>query len=102
MSDISSRAAKLSHDLQRVIDDAEALLRTTAGTADDATRDLRQRVQAGLAAARENLDHLQDATVERARAAARATDGYVRENPWQSVGAAAALGLLVGVLIARR
>lgn len=102
MSDISSHASRLSHDLRRVMDDAEALLRSTAGSADDATKDLRQRVQASLEAAQHNLSALQDATVERARAAARAADGYVHDNPWSSMGAAAALGLLVGVLLARR
>jgi ElaB/YqjD/DUF883 family membrane-anchored ribosome-binding protein len=33
---------------------------------------------------------------------ARATDDYVHENPWSSIGAAAGVGLLVGMLIARR
>jgi ElaB/YqjD/DUF883 family membrane-anchored ribosome-binding protein len=30
------------------------------------------------------------------------TDEYVRDNPWQAIGAAAAAGFLVGVLIGRR
>lgn len=34
--------------------------------------------------------------------AALATDEYVRANPWESVGVAAAVGLVIGMLIARR
>lgn len=29
-------------------------------------------------------------------------DGYVRENPWLTIGAAAGVGLLVGLLFRRR
>jgi len=37
-----------------------------------------------------------------AREMADATEEYVRDNPWQSVGVAAGVGLLIGLLIARR
>jgi len=30
------------------------------------------------------------------------TDTYVRDNPWRAVGISAAVGALVGILIARR
>ena len=45
-----------------------------------------------------------DKTAKRstAKAAAKATDGYVHENPWKSVGIAAGVGLLLGMLIGRR
>ena len=34
--------------------------------------------------------------------AARATDTYVHDNPWKSVATGAAIGVIVGLLIARR
>ena len=34
--------------------------------------------------------------------AARATDDYVHDNPWQAIGVAAAVGFLVGLVISRR
>ena len=40
--------------------------------------------------------------MERTKEAARATDEYVHEHPWQAVGAAAGIGFLLGMLIARR
>ena len=42
------------------------------------------------------------ALVDKTRAAARATDDFVHEEPWKAVGVAAALGLALGVLIGRR
>jgi ElaB/YqjD/DUF883 family membrane-anchored ribosome-binding protein len=43
-----------------------------------------------------------DEALRRAREVADATDEYVRENPWQSVGIAAGVGLLLGLLLSRR
>ena len=40
--------------------------------------------------------------MDRARAAARVTDDYVHDNPWGAIGAAAAAGFLIGLLINRR
>ena len=34
--------------------------------------------------------------------AANATDAYVRDSPWEAIGIAAGVGVLVGVLLARR
>ncbi len=40
--------------------------------------------------------------LEKSKAAAHATDEYVHENPWRSIVAAAGVGVLIGLLIARR
>lgn len=93
---------KLMADLQLVLADAEALLAATAGDASDNMAELRERVQATLSQARSGLIDAQEQVVERAKAAAKATDDYVHENPWQSVGVAAGVGLLLGLLIGRR
>ena len=93
---------QLVSNLRRVVSDAEDLLAATAGQTDSKMADLRARAKENLAVAREKLADVRDASRERARQAAAATDEYVRDNPWSSIGAAAALGLLVGVLLGRR
>jgi ElaB/YqjD/DUF883 family membrane-anchored ribosome-binding protein len=93
---------KLMADLQLVLADAEALLAATAGDASGSVAELRERVQATLSQAKSGLIDAQAQVVDRAKAAAKATDGYVHENPWKSVGVAAGVGLLVGMLIGRR
>ncbi|MDP2241383.1 MAG: DUF883 family protein [Burkholderiales bacterium] len=67
---------------------------------------LRAKVEKKLNAAKERLRGLEETVVDKSRAAARATDEYVHENPWQSIGVAAgvgaALGVVIGVLLSRR
>jgi len=48
------------------------------------------------------LAEAQEVVVDKAKAAARATDDYVHANPWRSVGIAAGAGLVIGMLISRR
>lgn len=103
MNDITTvQKDKLMSDLRLVITDAEALLRMTADEVGETAADIRSRVQAKMTQAREDLINLQTAAVAKAKAAGHATDEFVHENPWKSIGIAAGLGLVVGLLIGRR
>lgn len=93
---------KLVSDLRVVISDTEELLRATAGAAGEKVGDLRDRLSLRLRDAKERLIDLEAAVVEKTKAAARATDDFVHEEPWKAVGVAAALGIALGVLIGRR
>lgn len=98
----AAHTQKLMADLRMVVADAEKLLEVTASQAGEGAAELRGKVQANLERAKASLVHLQDVAVERAKAAGQATDAYVHENPWRSIGVAAGIGLVVGVLIGRR
>ncbi|WP_114969455.1 DUF883 family protein [Rhodoferax ferrireducens] len=93
---------KLMSDLRVVIADAEEMLRMTADEVGEGAADLRSRVQARMNQAKADLVHLQEAAVAKAKAAGHATDEFVHENPWKSIGIAAGVGLVVGLLIGRR
>lgn len=93
---------KLMADLQLVLADAEALLAATANDASAGVAELRGRVQSSLAHAKVDLQHAQEAMLVKAKEVAKATDGYVHENPWKAVGMAAGVGVLIGLLIGRR
>lgn len=93
---------KLVADLKVVISDAEELLRVTANQAGEKVGELRVRMQENLTAARHKLADAEVALKEKSREVARATDDYVHEHPWKSIGVAAGVGLLVGLLIGRR
>jgi ElaB/YqjD/DUF883 family membrane-anchored ribosome-binding protein len=103
MSDLSAaQKDQLMNDLKRVLADAEALLVATADdTGEEVTR-LRSRVTATLSQAKTGLIEAQAAVVDKAKVAAKATDEYVHDNPWKSIGIAAGVGLLVGAIIGRR
>ncbi|HNC52770.1 MAG TPA: DUF883 family protein [Accumulibacter sp.] len=103
VSDLSTaNKQKLVSDMRVVVADAEEILRATAGVAGDKMGDLRERIGERLRDAKLRLADAEAALVDRTKAAARATDDFVHENPWRAVGVAAAVGLLLGVIIGRR
>jgi ElaB/YqjD/DUF883 family membrane-anchored ribosome-binding protein len=106
MSEVTDLSAnnkqKLVSDMKVVVADAEEILRATAGVAGDKMGDLRERIGERLRDAKLRLADAEAALVDRTKAAARATDDYVQENPWRAVGIAAGIGLLLGVIIGRR
>ncbi len=93
---------KLVADLRVVVADAEELLRATAGQAGEKVAVARERIQESLATAKARLAGAQEELLERTKQAAHATDEYVHENPWRAVGIAAGVGVIIGMLIARR
>ena len=93
---------KLVADLKVVVADAEELLRATASQAGEKVSAARERIQASLATAKVKLSDVERVLVDKTKETAKAADEYVRENPWQAVGIAAAAGLVLGVLISRR
>ncbi|MGE8568733.1 MULTISPECIES: DUF883 family protein [Achromobacter] len=93
---------KLIDSVKTSLTDAENLLREAAGTTGDKANELRERAMTSLKRTREALYEAQDAVLERGRKAARATDDYVHDNPWQAIGIAGVTGLLLGLLISRR
>ena len=98
----STTKDKLVANLKTLISDSEELLRASAGQAGEKISAARERIQASLATAKVKLGEAERAAVEQAKKAARATDEYVQDKPWQAVGIAAVAGLVLGVLISRR
>jgi ElaB/YqjD/DUF883 family membrane-anchored ribosome-binding protein len=93
---------KLVEDLKVVMRDAEALLRATSAQTGEKIQQVRAQAEESLRQARTRLSALEDDAMQRAREVATATEGYVRENPWQAIGVAAGVGLLVGLLLSGR
>jgi ElaB/YqjD/DUF883 family membrane-anchored ribosome-binding protein len=90
---------KLLADFNAVMTEADQLLKFVTDEGGDKASALRTRLERNMRAARERLHSLEDAVMEKTRETARATDEYVHENPWQTVGMAAALGALVGAAV---
>lgn len=102
MTDTTAQKDKLMNDLRVGIADAGELLRMTADQAGESAANVRSRVQTRMNQAKEDLVHLQEAAIVKAKAAGHATDEFVHDNPWKSIGIAAGVGLVVGLLISRR
>ena len=93
---------KLVSDLRIVIGDAEELLKATAHNAGETVAAARAKVQASMNGAKKRLAGVGAGTVDNAKVAARATDEFVHQHPWQAVGIGAAIGVILGMLISRR
>ena len=85
-----------------MLTEAETLLKRAAQTTGDEASTLRTEVQAKLLTAKLRLQELEGKAVDAAKVAGKAADDYVHEKPWQAVGIAAGVGLLVGLLLGRR
>jgi ElaB/YqjD/DUF883 family membrane-anchored ribosome-binding protein len=93
---------KLISDLKLVIADSEELLRATAGQAGDKVAEIRTKATDRIANLKAQLLDAEAAIVEKAKQVGRVTDDYVHDNPWRSIGVAAGVGFIVGLLIGRR
>jgi ElaB/YqjD/DUF883 family membrane-anchored ribosome-binding protein len=102
MSESEAPRQKLVDDFAAVLSEADEMLKRAAAETGDKARDLRAQVETKLLRAKLRLQELEGEAVDRAKAAARATDDYVHDNPWQAIGVAAAVGIVVGLLLNRR
>ena len=90
---------KLLADFNAVVTEAGQLLKLVTEEGGDKANTLRAKVEKNLNAAKARLRSLEDAVMEKTKATARATDEYVHEKPWQTVGIAAGLSVVLGVVI---
>lgn len=89
-------------ELPTLLSDVQDLIGRVAHVADPEIARLRIRIEGGLATTRKALADGTDQVQRQAKAAMATSDRYVHEQPWQSVGIAAAVGVLMGFLIGRR
>lgn len=100
LSDVTKE--QLIADFQAVVADAEALIKATANTGGEAIANLRSKAEDSLAVAKAKMADAQESLVEKSKVVAKVTDEYVHDNPWKAIGAAAGVGLVIGLLIGRR
>ena len=82
---------KLMHDLKSVVGDAEDLLKATAGQSGEHIARIRTRAEESVRNARAYM-----------KDGGRELDEQVRAHPWTAVGIAAGVGLVLGILLARK
>ena len=89
---------RIVSDLKTVAHDAEDLLKASAGEVTEKGREARARLAAALERAKDACERLE----EKAIASAKATDKVIRDHPYQSIGVAFGIGVLIGVLVTRK
>ena len=86
-------------ELNRVVAQAEELLKSLGDEGGAAIDAVRQRVQRTVEQAKTRLSSASTRARDAANDAARATDHYVHDHPWESVAYGAALGAAVAFLV---
>ena len=86
---------KLTRDLHELVEDGEELLKAGANRLNE---EAHLRLAQAVDAAKATGVRLKD----RALDGARSTDETIREYPYQSIGIAFGIGMLIGILVHRR
>ena len=89
---------RLVSELKTVTKDAEELLKTVSGEKGNGSHEIRMRLSSAIESAKATYRRLE----EKAVAGAKATDKAIRAHPYESLGVAFGMGLLVGVLVGRK
>jgi ElaB/YqjD/DUF883 family membrane-anchored ribosome-binding protein len=98
----SSFTDNVQSDINNAIAGAEDMLSQAANSTGEKAAELRGRALEQLKALQERMRDIHSTAMEKGKAAANATDDFVHDNPWRSIIAAAGVGVLIGLLIARR
>ncbi|HEX5125979.1 MAG TPA: hypothetical protein VFW00_04495 [Rhodocyclaceae bacterium] len=89
-------------EAEAMIADAEMFLNEMSDEIGKESEAVLAQVKARLKVARRKLADLEKTAIEKTKVVAEATDEYVHDNPWASIGIAAAAGMVIGMLIARK
>lgn len=89
---------QIVQDLKTVARDAEDLVKATAGEVSERAREARARLAVALESAKHTCERLEG----KALLGAKATDKAVHKHPYESVGIAFVVGLLLAVVFTRK
>ena len=93
---------RLIADVKVLMADADEIVKAMASATGEKAVELADRLRVNMRNAKDKMADVQVVVADKAKVAARVTDDYVHDNPWQAVGIAAGVGLLLGLLIGRR
>lgn len=91
----SACAQAFYEDLAALSEDAKALIAATASVTGEKIKEARERLSAAL-------ERSKDLFAQQAASSAETADKAIRENPYQALAVGAGLGLLLGLILARR
>ena len=92
---------RLMADFRMLAADMEHLLKAAGNQTGRQVAQVREKTEDSLRAAKARVAQLQDMAAAKTRAAGRATDDYVRANPWQVMAICTFAGFLLGAMLSR-
>src|SRR5436190_10175129 len=97
-NNMEKQTQAISNDMGTLAEDARALIAATGDVAGEKVAEARKRLAAALESGKEIYGRVRDKAVEKAKA----VDETVHEHPYQTMGIAFGVGVLIGVLVTRR
>ena len=92
---MSAKTQEVREDAKALAQDARALVAATAGVAEEKVIEARARLEAALEKGKEVYGVVREKTIECAKSA----DKSVKEHPYQAIGMAFGVGVLIGFLL---
>jgi ElaB/YqjD/DUF883 family membrane-anchored ribosome-binding protein len=93
---------KIAQGVRELIQGAEELLRSAASYSGEGADAVRTRFSTQVDKLKDAASAYEASVTGKYQQISDTTDSYVRQKPWQAVGIAAAAGVVVGALLARR
>ena len=98
----SEHADQLIEEFKSLVVDAEALIKATHDHPGETIANLRDKALETISGAKEKIASLEGSLTDKTKDVAAGADEFVHRNPWEAIGVAAGLGILIGLLIRRR
>ena len=90
----------LISDLKQVLTDIEVLVNDTKTVSEDVIDEVKDKVEETVVHAKDKVN-VQDITEKSKLLVSKASE-YINSNPWKSIGVAASIGFLIGVLVGHK
>jgi ElaB/YqjD/DUF883 family membrane-anchored ribosome-binding protein len=99
---VNNVKAAATIEIKSLIADVEDLIAKIADLNDADVTKVRNKVQRAIATAKESIAESAESLREQAQRVAGSADDFVHDSPWQAVGIAAMIGVLIGLVVTRR
>src|SRR5690349_2282348 len=99
---LASNVKTVRNDMKTLVKDAQELFREATSATGEKAEELRAKGLSLLETAMSKAQEVQTAAIATGKEVVETTDDFVKENPWKAVAISAGVGVLVGMLIARK
>ncbi len=99
---LESNLKAVNNDVKTLVKDAQALFHAATALTGEKAEEVRDRGMRLLDTALVKAQDAQASALVAGKKMAVSADGYVKDNPWRTIAAAAGVGLLLGVIVARK
>jgi ElaB/YqjD/DUF883 family membrane-anchored ribosome-binding protein len=99
---MSNGTEKVLDDLQRVLGELEHVVKGAMSSASGQADEVTDKIRGALDKAQGRIEGAEQALGKNLRRGIRATDEYVKDNAWMSMGIMAAVAFVIGFSLGRR